>query len=333
VTNAIELEKVSLWHNEKITDARKKPLFMHGLNKKGIKTVGQLFNQDGEMIASTRIGEIGLTRLLELEWIGICRAIPREWKESIKNARQNRPNQRLEEMVMNKDNVHVSFEGSEVNIQSLTQRKCTEIIVKCLNPGPNPFATRMTERLNLEKSDWDHLYKLIKKWSNATYNRNFAWRWVNGIFCDNKMYAKIKVKPSAKCTFCDHPMQNQEHLLFDCNAINEFRDRVFTKYHNMFSNKNINERLKIFGCLDKGPIKDCYSDACDVIILLMNMYIFNCNYSGTLLNMPEFSSRIHSMERTEYAIAEEAGKLHQHLVKWETIGGALGYSVLMPLQT
>ena len=84
----------------------------------------------------------------------------------------------------------------------------------------------------------------------------------------------------------------------------------------------------LFGCLDTDRMQDANSEACDLIIMMMNRNIYFNNYHGNQLSVTSFVNEVRAMERTEYAIAERKGKLGIHLAKWERIGQTIGYNIL-----
>ena len=84
----------------------------------------------------------------------------------------------------------------------------------------------------------------------------------------------------------------------------------------------------LFGCLDTGSIQDADSEACDLIIMLMNRNIYYNNYHENQLSVAGYANEVKSMERIEYAIADRKGKLGLHLAKWERIGETIGYNII-----
>jgi hypothetical protein len=126
---------------------------------------------------------------------------------------------------------------------------------------------------DLTQEDWVYMFKKINKMTISTAHRSFQWRWLKGVLYTNKDYHRFNFKDSPKCSFCEEPSQDKDHLLLWCPKINEFRDQVYIKYISIFGNKTMSNKMKLFGCLDKGQIKDANSDTCDLIIFLMNKYI------------------------------------------------------------
>jgi hypothetical protein len=62
--------------------------------------------------------------------------------------------------------------------------------------------------------------------------------------------------------------------------------------------------------------------------MLLNKYIYYCNYHENKLSHEGFGNELKTMERIEYDIAERKGKLEVHLNKWEQISTNLGYNIL-----
>ena len=191
----------------------------------------------------------------------------------------------------------------------------------------NNFNIEMSNSLHINEEEWQFLYKKINKWSISTKHRSFSWRLYNGVLFTNKDLTRFGFKESAKCSFCSEISQNREHLLLTCSGIRVFQNAVLARFNNLFHNKTIDSRLLLVGCLDMSK-KDTLSEACDLIIMLMNRNIYYNNFHENKLSVDGFTNEVKAMERTEYAIAERKGKLGFHLAKWESIGDILGYSIL-----
>ena len=58
------LMKVSLWQNSEIVDAKGIGLLSKRLNNVGIKTVGQIIQNDGSLIPISKLHEYGLSKNL-----------------------------------------------------------------------------------------------------------------------------------------------------------------------------------------------------------------------------------------------------------------------------
>ena len=122
--------------------------------------------------------------------------------------------------------------------------------------------------------------------------------------------------------------QSREHLLLACPKVIEFRTKVFAKFDLLFKDKAICNKFVLFGCLNMTRTLKETSEACDLIVMLMNRHVYYNNFHENNLAIEGFANEVRSMERIEYTIAERKGKLGFHLAKWESIGDSLGYSIL-----
>ena len=97
-------------------------------------------------------------------------------------------------------------------------------------------------------------------------------------------------------------------------GIRDFQTAVLARFNNLFKHKTSDSKLLLFGCLDTNKT-DTVSDACDLIILLMNRNVYYNNFHEKKLSVEGFVNEVKAMERTEYAIADRKGKLGFHLSK------------------
>jgi hypothetical protein len=324
-SDVVGLKKVSLWHNREIVNAKKLPMYFKRLNMAGINTVGDLFDKDNKIITDLKKHKINVHYFLE--WRAICEAIPKAWKQAIQGATDG------EDIIMKplqvlQDEIGVHTTDEYIPISMLTQRKIKSIMSHNKVHIKNNFQKNMTDNLNVTDEEWRYLFKGINKWTISTRYRSFSWRLYNGVVFTNKSFCRFGYKVNSNCTFCDSPSQSREHLLLTCPVMDKFRRDIFIRFNNIFEDKIITNKLKLFGCLDCGPIKDINSESCDLIVMLLNMYIYYNNHRDEKLSQEGFINQIKSMERIEYAIAENKGKLALHLGKWEQISSGLGYNVL-----
>jgi hypothetical protein len=280
--------------------------------------VGDVFDSDNKMINNLQNHNINPN--LFLEWMAICKSIPPSWITAIKDS------QPTEEP--NHWNAGIFAQDEYISLDKLTQKQVIKTLSSRKQTSNNKFHMTMSEKLGLTPDDWNHLYNNINKWSISTKHRSFSWRLLQGTIFTNKDFARFGFKASAKCSFCDTDPQDREHLLLKCSAINKFRQETFSKFANMFQNKLIDEKLMLFGCLDTGKVKYSNSVACDLLIMLLNKYIYYSNYHENKLSHEGFGNELKTMERIEYDIAERKGKLEIHLTKWEQITTHLGYNIL-----
>jgi exonuclease III len=322
--NVSDLKKVSIWHNTEITNTKGLPIYWPNLNKAGIKTVGNLFDNENKLINNLQRHNINPN--LFLEWMSVCKSIPPLWTKRIKElAQAEEPEPRCDN---HPEEVGIFTEDKYISADLLTQKCVLTLLCSRKKITKSRFFKDMSEKLNMTDEDWKHLFKKINKWSISTKHRSFSWRLFNGVIFTNKDFARFGFKESTKCSFCDENSQDREHLLLTCPNINQFRQEAFQKFSGIFKNKVKSERLMLFGCMETGTAKESDSEACDLLILLMNRYIYYNNYHENKLSQEGFGNEIKAMERIEYAIAKRKGKLGLHLPKWEKISSHLGYNIL-----
>jgi exonuclease III len=317
--NTEELLKVSLWHNSEIVDAKGKGIFFERLNNLGIKKLANVLQEDGSLIPSNRLSEFGIPGNMYLEWIAISKSIPKAWKDKLRDSIAGK--ECLRHDTLSEENMGEMIGLYDHKEDMHTLKKCTQkVIMTIINNARvkpiNKFKAKMSEQYNISNDEWLNKYKYIMQWSISTRNRSFLWRFLYGIVYTNEDFCKFGFKDSNKCSFCNSDGQSKDHLFLSCPKVVSFRNEVVNKNNNIFKDFTLNDKVFMFG-LDESPLvsKDCVN----LIIALMNKYIYYNNFHARELSVYAFEAELADMEKVEYDIAARKGRLGTHLLKWEMI--------------
>ena len=186
------LMKVSLWQNSEIVDAKGIGLLSKRLNNVGIKTVGQIIQNDESLIPISKLHEYGLSKNLYLEWISVCKSIPAHWivklKESLKDCGTPEDHRVFEETP------DLYFQKEKYKIEKCTQKIVLNIIRNKRIKPVNKYKSKMSDKYKINDKQWKQKYTFISQWSISTKNRSFMWRFLYGIVYTNEDFFKFGFK-------------------------------------------------------------------------------------------------------------------------------------------
>ena len=188
----------------------------------------------------------------------------------------------------------------------ISQKKVLKILSRERTYNPNPTQLKVTELLDLDVDDWTHMLKSSTKHSRYTRSKAKLFEIWAGIAYANTAYKRFGHKNEAKCSFCNEERQNYIHLFIHCVGVNQFREKLRTKWDVAIS------KAEWFTSKHDNP---------EIAFLIREslVYIHRRNWEDVSLSTDQFEARIRSLEKIEANIAERKHNLFDHLVTWEPI--------------
>jgi len=194
---------------------------------------------------------------------------------------------------------------------SIKQGALLRAIAKTRHTELTKHQRRIETIVEIEENDWHNAYKCIKRHAIAMRQRSFAYRQlVMGLYT-NKDYFVFGYKESPKCTFCNEPRQDFEHLFLACATVNSFRSAVAARWPMVMT-------PPLWLSL---PLTAESQDerAMAYLTIELNAYIHRTNWLGGELSIPALKATIRQSERTESKIALSRDKITIHAEKWQPI--------------
>ena len=75
------IPSICVWNNTEVTTKERNPIFCKSLFKAGISTVGQIFDNNGDIIKFAQARALGLVPMQVLDWMTLTKSIPHRWFE------------------------------------------------------------------------------------------------------------------------------------------------------------------------------------------------------------------------------------------------------------
>jgi len=198
---------------------------------------------------------------------------------------------------------------------SIKQGNILRAIAKARHSEPTKHQRRIETIIDISEEDWPSAYKRVKQHAISMRQRSFAYRLlVMGLYT-NKDYFRFGYKPSPKCTFCNEPRQDFEHLFLACPTVNSFRSAVAARWTLTLpppmwlslplSAESVSERAMAY------------------LTIELNAYVHRTNWLEGDLSLIAFKATVRQTERTESKIAQSRDKFIVHSEKWQQILGLL----------
>lgn len=300
----INVKAQILWHNSQIK-VGDRTVFYSSWYSKGIQTVGDLLNQNNQLMTFEQFITKYKINTNFVTYYGITQAIPQEWKNTLTN-------------------VHVE-EDDISNVQHLMKlgKICKSTYPKFLD-----FAIDTECKLKslarweeiLQCSTEDKVTSIFKNIYSSTKDRKLQscqFHIIHRSLVTNTDLYKWKLKDTAYCTFCHNELETLQHLLLDCNLIKQFWNQVQVWVSNESGIYiDVGKEEIIFGYRDE------FSDLFDLILMLGKKYIYStrCNNQQPYFN--DFLYVLKSTRDLEYECAKLYNNLNHFEQKWSPLATA-----------
>ena len=166
---------------------------------------------------------------------------------------------------------------------------------------------------HLTEDEWLISFVYLKFSTKDTKLRWLQFRILHHVLTTNRSVSKFKVDQTDLCTFCNLRSETIHHLLWECEKVREFWDKLLHLIHSRCKHAErlvFNEKLIIFG-----HEEFTYTDkTLDQMILLAKMYIYRCKVQGQNLNIRIFIQNVYNTYCIEKVTFKNSAHFKQ---KWE----------------
>jgi len=194
---------------------------------------------------------------------------------------------------------------------SIKQGAILKAIAKARHSEPTKHQRRIETIVEIDEEEWPNAYKRIKQHAISIRQRSFAYRQlVMGLYT-NKDYFRFDYKQSPKCTFCNEPRQDFEHLFLACPTVNSFRNAVAARWPLAMP-----PPLWLSLPLSAESVSE---KAMAYLTIELNAYVHRTNWLEGELSLQAFKATVRQSERIESKIALSRDKIMVHAEKWQPI--------------
>ena len=250
-----------------------------------------------------------LSPLARFKLMGIVDAIPREWRQIIRQSAQHLPPLHIG------DTIYLKLEDSQVALLKVSS-KLLYTAFKGRKQAPPTAQKKFLEKFPQLQIDWSKIYSLPFIVTIETKIREFQYKILNNIVFTNENMFRLKMIDSPLCTFCKREIESIEHLFFYCNVTKTF----WEAFCSWLSNCNINiQSFKIteilFGIFNIGDDFIILNH----LILTAKLYIYRCKLNSVHTILRVYKAKIKAVYQVEKKIASRRNKLTKHTKKWEKL--------------
>ena len=256
--------------------------------KKGILTIGQLLNNNGRFLSLDEFNvKFGL-RCNFLEFNGVIKAIPREWKTIIYNTNileltehepsicdvinAERPGKLLYNILIDRNSKKPIAFYSWNNMMQIDEREFKELLLN--------YKISITD-LKLCEFQYKLLHRIVP--------------------CNNWL-TKVGIKNNVKCDHCDE-IEDIEHLFWDCSKSNDFIRKCIMNLNRF----GFNIKLEKFSFLLGTGIANC-----DIVLFLIysliKYHLFKCKITEKQPNVFSLIIELKRIFELEKGLAIKKGK-------------------------
>ena len=195
----------SLWNN-KFIHTKSKSLNDELLVSKGIMTVSNLFDNEGEMKNWETVSqEFSLNPIQFLRWYGVSKSIPSSWKKTLKGYS-------TEDNILSEEESQCGIEANEKLIPLNTAKLVHKLHISQKFSPPTSRKLRSNKFSTDDQNIWSSVYLLPASVTLDTKIRMFQYKILNNILYLNQRLYHINLVESPLCSLCNREIESISHL-------------------------------------------------------------------------------------------------------------------------
>ena len=242
----------------------------------------------------------------ELTYYTILAAIPKQWKMLLKSMQLTQ---------------EIDLESSLERygrIPSPSKYMYWKLVEKNLTPSSNVALKVIWEnelKITLEDQTWKHLFSEFRKIVKPAKLQYMQYKILTRSLTTNVKRNKWNPLISQKCAFCHHRDVTIEHLLWDCEIITTFREKLYRilKYLN---NKDINITKQSFML---NNYEGDHKNIVNLFSIVLKQYIYATKCKEEKLSCQAFMSKLSEWYQIERLSINEDFSIKKYVLfkkKW-----------------
>ncbi len=296
-----------IWYNSHLR-IDNKVIINKEMIQKGIVYVHQLFKQNGELL---NLYEFNFTYQLNIDYLtyyGITSAIPREWKQVMRDQPHRIYGPGVDKCLTN---VLVATKVCKAVYSHLIEQRYGAIEATGFKKWEIFFGNNSVSRADWEKS-FEILYRICK----CTDIQQIQFKLLHYIVATNERLYEWKLVETDICVFCEEDIETIPHIFVECEAIKIFwtdlESWMFLTTHIRYQ---LNTKELIFG-IDND---NCGLDLFNMVYLIAKRFIYKCKYEGTFPSLTSFMPYLRRIVTMEKSIAIRNNKYVTFMDKWQAL--------------
>jgi len=292
--------KELLWFNKEFK-IKGKCVYEKEMYNIGIKTLSDLYTEDGEAIPFNNWVEKGLNQNKYFRWRALVSCT---WSKRLKAHEQAKSNQNT-----------VTINGKEIEITEVGQRDLYDFFLKSKLDKTSPIIEKYKTEYNLNNDDVEYLFLLPRKCTIDSKLKELQYKIIYKYLPTNKKLFQYNLKESNTCDLCHFLPESVKHLFWECN----YSKTVWIQFYDWWNSINksytpqFDERVILFGTRKENQGTEGIL-LFNHLLLLIKKYILNhkmhqINFHGVL-------RKIHETMKIEKQIGNKNNQIERYLEKW-----------------
>ena len=296
-----QIMSTPIWCNPKIS---KNNLFLSHWYKKGIIYIGDIVDNDGNILSQNSIStKFDFYNINFLEYFRV-RSCLNEFIDKFKKDEYF--------------SFHVPCIPNHLETL-LRQRKGSRNVYDILNQ--NEFDINFKRKwardfsYDIFEEQWKTIFRACFKTIKDNFLIWFQYRIIHRILGvgTKKLLFEIKLRDSSLCSFCQNETESLMHLFVTCPIVSQFWNDIQEWILNVIHlNLNLSDRDKILGSLHS----DVFFLPMNTIILVTKYYIFTISKTDRHLNIFELQKKIKIVYEEQLLVAQMNNKQTEYIKKW-----------------
>ena len=295
---ATNIVKEVIWNNRCI-QINQKTVFFEKWYSKGILKIGDVIDENNNFLLFESLKRKHTIDINFVNYYGIISAIPRQWKQALKQTRNETCNQSK-----------TWYEDPSL----FTTQKIYRHIIKF------KFAASSSQNLLIQRGiateDLNSIYLLPYQSTTETKLIAFQIKILHNILPTNATLCKMKIKDSDLCPYCTSEKHTLSHLFIECKLVCNFWKRF-----KIWWKENTNERVHLlavqilYGILGLSKNKQLINQ----LLLIAKYHIFSSYIREEWCNFGRFLLDVHRRYQIEQQIALKSQCTETFNRKWNSI--------------
>ena len=235
-----DILKECIWYNDFI-QVDTKSVFYQDWYVKGVLYVKDLFDEQGEPLSLDRFQEKFNLNINFLQYYGLLDALPRTWKQKIKNNYTN---------FTPTNQYKICIEGKLVPLKFVKSKDFYWEFQSRSNAIPTALQ-KWNNKYDISEVEWEEIFKLPYKCCMETKLQTFQFKINHRIITTNKRLCFMGIKESDKCNRCVDNIDTIEHRFYECNSSQRFWDSFQNWWSSLYNDIHLSEKDVIFGCINR----------------------------------------------------------------------------------
>ena len=301
----VDIKRQVIWFNSFIR-IDGKPIYYKNCYEAGMTYIEDLVKEDGLLLTYEEIEEkFNELRIDRLTYYGIISAIPRRWKEILRNDRN-----------VNTNGGMVNTVEKILAMQKVCQKSYESFVRNYLKEWNSSAKSKWENELGVryEKEDYCNLFSNICTYTTSTKLRTFQFLMLHRAIVTNVDLYKWKVKNCNVCNFCKQEPETIFHLIWQCVKIANLWEELFiwlrtqTQTNIRFTPQEI--------LLGTGKPELIFYDK---IFLVVKQFIYACRCLETQPSLQGIVRRIKHQQDIEKQASIIYNKIHVWESTWQPL--------------